>query len=227
MAQQTLAEQILLQQQNLFILDKFHRQENFAVLAGDIPGVFHINQSSDLQILQLSKNSRELTGLEAEQVVDMGLEYFSRHMHPYTLTHVFPIFHRYYASGDSRSVCTEWQTMFLRQSWQDLLTVTKISQDKTHLISISLPPAQLHLSRGIARALDDQVFIRQHYQKFMSLTVREKEILRLIAEGLTNEQIGAQLFISSHTVRTHRNRIFSKLEIKTFREVIRYADNFL
>jgi DNA-binding NarL/FixJ family response regulator len=42
------------------------------------------------------------------------------------------------------------------------------------------------------------------------LTEREAEILRLIASGLNNPEIAARLFVSTHTVKSHINRIFAK-----------------
>lgn len=44
------------------------------------------------------------------------------------------------------------------------------------------------------------------------LTDREQEILRLVARGMTNEQIGEELFISPATVKTHLARIMAKLD---------------
>lgn len=55
------------------------------------------------------------------------------------------------------------------------------------------------------------------------LTKREKEILRLIADGLTNIQIGQQLFISIDTVDTHRKNLYAKLNVKNTALLIRYA----
>jgi DNA-binding NarL/FixJ family response regulator len=55
------------------------------------------------------------------------------------------------------------------------------------------------------------------------LTKREKEILKLIAEGLTNMQISQQLFISIDTVDTHRKNLYTKLSIKNTAALIRYA----
>jgi two-component system response regulator DegU len=46
-----------------------------------------------------------------------------------------------------------------------------------------------------------------------SLTKREKEILKLVAEGLTNEEIGKKIFISEKTVKTHLTNIFDKLKV--------------
>jgi DNA-binding NarL/FixJ family response regulator len=46
-----------------------------------------------------------------------------------------------------------------------------------------------------------------------SLTKRETEILKLVAEGLTNEEIGKKIFISEKTVKTHLTNIFDKLKV--------------
>jgi DNA-binding NarL/FixJ family response regulator len=55
------------------------------------------------------------------------------------------------------------------------------------------------------------------------LSKREKEILKLIAEGLTNLEISKQLFISIDTVDTHRKNLYAKLNVKNTALLIRYA----
>jgi len=55
------------------------------------------------------------------------------------------------------------------------------------------------------------------------LTQREAEILELVARGLTNPEIAAQLFLSSHTIKTHINRIFSKTGSRDRAAAIGYA----
>jgi LuxR family transcriptional regulator, positive regulator of biofilm formation len=47
----------------------------------------------------------------------------------------------------------------------------------------------------------------------LSLTSREQEILKLIARGVTNDEIGDMLFISRHTVKTHLYNIFKKIHV--------------
>jgi len=55
------------------------------------------------------------------------------------------------------------------------------------------------------------------------LTKREKEILSLVAEGMTNQQIADKLFISPRTVDTHRTNIMQKLDIHDVALLARYA----
>lgn len=55
------------------------------------------------------------------------------------------------------------------------------------------------------------------------LSERENEIIKLIAEGNTNPQIADQLFLSSHTVNTHRKNIMGKLGVKNTAGIVMYA----
>jgi two-component system response regulator NreC len=56
-----------------------------------------------------------------------------------------------------------------------------------------------------------------------NLTEREQEVLTLIAEGLTNKQIGEKLGISPKTVARHRDNITHKLNLSSRAELTRYA----
>jgi DNA-binding NarL/FixJ family response regulator len=60
----------------------------------------------------------------------------------------------------------------------------------------------------------------QHDQK---LTPREMEILKLVAEGYSNQLIADKLFISVRTVESHKNHIMQKLELTTTVDLVKYA----
>ncbi|MEU0004658.1 response regulator transcription factor [Streptomyces sp. NPDC006314] len=55
------------------------------------------------------------------------------------------------------------------------------------------------------------------------LTARETEVLVLIAEGLTNQQIARKLHVSTATVKTHINNLFAKTGLKDRAQAVRYA----
>lgn len=57
----------------------------------------------------------------------------------------------------------------------------------------------------------------------VNLTVREVEIVKLIAEELNNAQIGEKLFISERTVETHRKNIFRKTNTKSVAGLVKFA----
>jgi two-component system response regulator NreC len=56
-----------------------------------------------------------------------------------------------------------------------------------------------------------------------SLSPRERQILRLLAEGYSNKEIAEKLVISPSTVHTHRSNLMEKLELSNRRELIQYA----
>lgn len=59
--------------------------------------------------------------------------------------------------------------------------------------------------------------------KYASLTPREEQVLRLLAEGHSAREVGEKLFISPKTVENHRANIMDKLDLHSTLELIRYA----
>lgn len=55
------------------------------------------------------------------------------------------------------------------------------------------------------------------------LSVREKEILRMVASGYTSDEVGARLLISGMTVNTHLRNIYRKLQVRTRAQAVRFA----
>ncbi len=63
----------------------------------------------------------------------------------------------------------------------------------------------------------------ENNQNYDGLTSREKEVLKLIADGHTNQEIADRLIISVKTVETHRAHILEKLALRTRAELVKYA----
>lgn len=91
---------------------------------------------------------------------------------------------------------------------------------------------------SIDAVLDDKEYIDDNLKKLLldeslsgkkrsmfdvPLTIREKEIIQMIADGLTNQQIADKIFISHRTVEKHRLNINAKLEVTNTAGLIREA----
>lgn len=95
--------------------------------------------------------------------------------------------------------------------------------------------------QAIRDVYDDKIFLSPKISKFIvqgflgkrynytqskktiGLTVREKEVLQLIAEGFTTKEISERLKISLNTAHVHRNSILQKLDIHRQADLIRFA----
>lgn len=84
------------------------------------------------------------------------------------------------------------------------------------------------LIEALQNAVRQHVRSRQRHQadraareRYAQLSEREKEVLGLIVEGLTNKEIGRALDLSPRTVETHRAHLFAKLEVDSLAHLIR------
>lgn len=83
-----------------------------------------------------------------------------------------------------------------------------------------------YYSASITKILLDpksKQFVNQSNSNLPPLSDREIEIIKLLTEGMTNQQIGEKLYISHKTVDTHRSNIMKKLDVHNVAGVIRFA----
>ena len=77
-----------------------------------------------------------------------------------------------------------------------------------------------YLSPLLSRILGDLV---QEARKAEILSYREREVLKLLAEGKKTREIAETLYISSFTVRRHRYNIMNKLNVQSLADLVKYA----
>ncbi|MBK9485070.1 MAG: helix-turn-helix transcriptional regulator [Chitinophagaceae bacterium] len=82
------------------------------------------------------------------------------------------------------------------------------------------------INKKLYWVLENGEFFKDNLHKVALLTKREKEIIRLLASGLTGIEIAAAINLSVHTVYTHRKSINSKLNIQHVTTLLKYAEVF-
>ncbi|MBI5879714.1 MAG: response regulator transcription factor [Chloroflexi bacterium] len=97
----------------------------------------------------------------------------------------------------------------------DLLTALQVVQRGEVYLH---PAAAKHLVGGFLQRAG-----AAEQKQIAELTPRQQEILALVAQGLTNQQIADKLVLSPFTVATHRANIMSRLNLHNRTELVRYA----
>jgi DNA-binding CsgD family transcriptional regulator len=93
------------------------------------------------------------------------------------------------------------------------------------VIGFMLRKRQSGSSTGAGVKKDDNLIADDSAINNIGLSVRELEILKLIDEGLSNQQIAEKLYVSENTVKKHVSNLFSKLDVARRTEATRKAKN--
>ena len=85
-----------------------------------------------------------------------------------------------------------------------------------------------YLNEAVIQVMQKSHFLKNtanlNYNKnYNTLTKRESEIVRLVAEGLSNQEIACKLFVNIRTVETHKTNILQKLNLKNSVDLVKFA----
>lgn len=101
-----------------------------------------------------------------------------------------------------------------------------MSEDELERTLRAVEAGEPALSKGLAAKILDEFarLAREGPAKDESeLTAREREVLQLVAEGATNREIAAALFLSGHTINFHMRNILQKLHLRNRAQAVAYA----
>ena len=206
-----------------------------AAIADEMPGVVVIHNLPDFSLLYMSRLGLRLLHVEWSEIDGMSSEEYHKrffneeHANDYVPKIINLI------SANSDEVISYFQQVRTSpgKEWEWYMSMTRILfRDKNGAPSLSITiamkidPAHFFTSKA-NRLLEENSFLKKNYDKFVTLTNREKDVLRLMAMGKNTTQLAAALHISTTTVETHRKRIRQKLKVSgTSLELIKYAEAF-
>jgi DNA-binding CsgD family transcriptional regulator len=219
---------------NIKLLEMLNVIENSAI------SIFDLYQQKHLF---LSSRFETIFGYNISDAHKEGNEYFDKKVHPddfltamkignyflklafalpaeekkdYKLINDYRIIN---AEGKYIRVIEQFQALELDKHGNVWLALCVMDLSPNQDISLPLQNKVINFKMGELYHFPDSI-------KEVNLSKREKEILNLISDGLISKEIADNLFISIHTVNTHRQKILEKLDVSNSHEAIKIAKTY-
>lgn len=200
-----------------------------------VPGAIMVHDMKVLRVTYMNNWGCEALRHLMEEINEMGEAYYEKFFLPEEYKWFIPGMFEYFNGEDNNAALYSFFHRVrtgpkMEFSWH--YDVCKFLRDETghktsELIVVATPVSGMGLMvNKVNKLLDENVFAAKNYKKFAQLTRREKEIISLLAGGKSTIDISEMLFISHHTVSTHRKNIGNKLNITAFSELLKFAAAF-
>ena len=200
----------------------------------DFPGAIIIHNLKDSTVVYMNTWGLQYLGVTIDQLHKMGTEYHNYFFNPDDAKDYVPkILGLLERNDDDEFVCFFQQVRKSpKHEWVWYLSSTRIFfRDGlgTPLLTLTMAlpvDAQHHIANKARKMIEENNFLRSNAHIFNELTRREKEILKLMAMGLSSAQMAKKLHISGMTAATHRRNIKSKLKAKNNYDITKFAQAF-
>lgn len=194
-----------------------------------------------------SENIKEIMGYENEDFKNGGLEFAMSLVHPDHAKiynrHVLPIMFKYYMTyafkGKNKDLRFSYTFKIKKKNGEYMWALHHMNAIKTNrlgfpvhtllnMVDVTSIKTDDKINLTVSLKEDDEHFKPIYSRIFstqnsFSFSDRELEILELIAQGKTSEEISKSLAISKHTVITHRRNMLEKSKVKNSSELIQLA----
>ena len=200
-----------------------------------IPGAIMVHDMNAVQVTYMTNWGCEALNHSMDEINAMGEEYYEKFFVPEESSWYLSGMQDYYNRCDHSELYSFFQQVRtgpkMELTWHysvcKLLRNNLSNEKPTDLILVANPVSGMGLMvNKVNKLLDENIFVAKHYKRFALLSKREKEVIALLAEGMSSGKISDSLFISKHTVNTHRKNIYQKLDINKFSELLRFAIAF-
>ena len=221
----------------VFNLENGHAHGHFSLHdIGDlVPGAIIVHDIQALKTTYMNSWGCEALGHSMDEINAMGEDYYNKFFLPEEVRLFVPGMANYFQREDYSSLYSFFHQVRtgpkMEFSWHH--AVCKFLRNgndvnkPTELIMVANPVSGMGLMvNKVNKLLDENVFVVKKYKLFVLLSKREKEIITLLTNGRSSNDIADLLFISTHTVQAHRKSINKKLELNSFADLVHFAIAF-
>ncbi len=198
-----------------------------------MPGALMLHDMSALEITYMNNFGCDMLRHSLVEINQMGAGYYTKFFKEEETQIFVPAMMNFYQKKDTSAVFSFFHRVLTdgKSEYTWWYAVSKfLKDDKNNNSSLLLMANKVsgmgNLVNKFAKLLDENVYVTKNYKLFALLTKREKEIITHLANGKSTAQISEELYLSHHTISTHRKNINNKLGINSFSELLRFASAF-
>lgn len=214
----------------------------------DTASFFYVVKFPDGKYNFLGRQQEAVSGYSNEEFIARGVGFFLENIHHeeinIVLHQVYPDITAFLSTlkdEEKKQVAIQYNYRFRRRGGQFInllenVSILELDQEGRPAIALGnvimlqhreVLPVRLSIKQFRKRDVAEIVFNKVYspLRAEHKLTAREMEILRHVAIGQTSKEIAAQLFISPHTVDTHRRTLLKKLGCRSVVELTQVAFN--
>ena len=212
----------------LYRLSHLYRRDAnlFNEVSDYMPFMITINEISSLNISMVNSTLADWMDVDKDEITTKGVPLIKSVSDINYLNHAIKSIRCFEKANNKDNLCTYFQKLILSGRMNYLLS-HKIFLDNKSYINFGY---QLNLfdklNFSVNDALDEFTDPNNYFEKYLTLTNREKEILKYLSIGMTNKEIAELINTSINTVRTQRNSLNYKLGIKNFRDILKASKVF-
>lgn len=90
-------------------------------------------------------------------------------------------------------------------------------------LKLTKPKVETHIIEKEITTKNTDFIINEEVMNELGISKRELEVLQLMADGLSNQEIAERLFVSLNTIKTHSSKVFEKMDVKRRTQAVEKA----
>ena len=200
----------------------------------DLPSILIIHNIQTQSVEYMSERGLRILNTSMDEVKSLGPGYFEKFFNPEDAPNYIPIGLEMLEKNDLNEVFSFFQQVRgdETEDWGWYLSASKVlmlDDDGAPILAITAAhpiDAYKSITSKLQRLIKEREMMHRDIAKFVLLTKREKEIIKLVCNGSNSALIAKTLFIAQSTVEQHRKNIKNKLSIKKIPELVLFAQAF-
>lgn len=203
--------------------------------AAKMPGVVVVHDLRDWSVAWMAPRGLAELGVTMDEITALTAEeYYGRYFNSEDSKDYVPKILSLLERNNNDDICTFFQQVRFKPDadWGWHMASTRIlahDEEGKPLLTVTMAfpvDAMHHMAVKADRLLAENNFLRKNLHLYAELSKRERDVLKMMALGNSVPETAETLFISTHTVETHRKNIRQKLGTSSFFELSQYARAF-